>query len=145
MWNTYIPNNKGVCIKLNGPAIIRHFSLTKISSSHIRADLSWLRNVNYVSKPLEISWADFVEADPLSAGTTLLYTKLDDFAFEQEWRFAIFDCIKQSIQFSENIVEEVFIAPETTIEQRTLIDEWNKLRKLKYKVTEANISDIFVS
>lgn len=139
MWNSYIPSNQGVCIRLNGPMIVKHLWNTEISSSHINPHLNWLRNVEYVLAPVEIPWAAFFKAEPLSAGTTQLYTKLDDFSFEQEWRFTIYECIEQSIPFPESIIEEVFVAPGTTAVQRKTIDEWNSSRNSPFKVSEAHI------
>ncbi len=136
MWNKYIPSNQGVCIRLNGPLMVNHLWATEISSSHIDSHLNWLRHVSYVQAPVEIPWASFSKSEPLSAGTTLLYTKLDDFSFEREWRFTIYECIEQSIPFPEAIVQEVFIAPGTTEAQRRLIEEWNSCRNLQYTVSE---------
>jgi len=124
---------------LNGPAIVGHLWETEISSSRQSPHLNWLRDVEYVPNPLEIPWAEYREAKPQDVGVTLLYTKLDDFSFEQEWRFTIFDCIKQSIGFPEEIVEEVFFGPNTTDGQKKRLVEWNNSRSLQYAINEAHI------
>ena len=140
MWNAYIPDNQGVSIKLNGPVIVNHLWSTEISSSHFNTHLNWLRNVEYIDEPLEIPWAEERRAEPLITGTTRLYTKLSDFSFEQEWRFTIYNCIEQSIEFPEVIVEEVFYAPNTNEAQKELLIKWNEGRSKPFIISPANIS-----
>ncbi len=139
MWNAYIPDNKGVCIRLNGPAIVRHLFSTDISANHINPHLNWLKNVEYIDEPLEIPWAEERKTDPLNTEITRLYSKLNDFSFEQEWRFTIYECINQSIEFPEVIIEEVFYAPDTTDDQKKLLNRWNEGRTKPYVISPANI------
>ena len=134
MWKQYIPSGQGVSIKLNIEIIVKQLATSVISNSNISPHLFYLQPVNYVSSPLEISFCDLLRAEPLSLGITLLYTKLSSFAFEQEWRFSIYDCIDQSIPFPPEFIEEVILGPNVTEAQIKLVEDWDNGRSISFKI-----------
>ena len=136
VWERYIPDGQGVCIKLAHSIIAKHLSSIQISSSHISSNLLCCRNVNYIDRPLKIPFNDYVNANPLKRRTTLLYTKLNDFEFEQEWRFVIHECINQSIKFPEDMVVKVILAPYVTDKQFQDIEDWNSQRNRPFTISQ---------
>jgi hypothetical protein len=138
MWKEYIPNGEGVCIKLDGWIIYEHLCSIPVSACEITQNFCLLRRVDYVSKPLRISYHDFVVKDPGEVGVALLYTKLKKKEFEQEYRFMIHECINQSIKFPAEIVKEVIAGPNNTDEQMKLINSWNNTRISHFSINKRN-------
>ena len=138
MWKEYIPNGEGVCIKLDGWIIIKHLHNIPISRSKIDSHLCFFRPVDYIDKPLQISYREFVICDPGKVGITLLYSKLKDKDFEQEYRFVIHECIDQSIQFPSEIVKEVIAGPNNTNDQMELLKLWTNSRSSRFIVNNNN-------
>jgi len=135
MWKQYIPNGEGICIKLNRNVILDALITSNISASVHSSHIFDLRRVEYVTLPREISVSKLMNSDSYLLGTTLLYTKLDSFSFEKEWRFIIPECINQSILFSPDMIEEIVLGPNTTKEQIKLIETWNARRSIPFKTS----------
>ena len=136
MWKEYIPNGEGVCIKLDNNIIEEHLNSSPISASNFSPHLFFLRPIDYIDKILQISFRDFVEREPGSVGRTLLYTKFKKFAFEQEYRYIIHECINQRIQFPSEIIKEVTTGPNTSYEQMELLNLWNSSRQSPFIINK---------
>lgn len=139
MWKEYVSSGNGVCVQLSVQSLINFLTTSRISNWQDDETMHWFRNVQYIEGPVIFGVKDLVDAEPGQLGVTFLYTKHKYFSFEEEWRFIIAECINQKITFPEEIIEKVWFGPNTTKENITAVEEWNKQRKRMYEIDYSTI------